>query len=1358
MTPSLDHSPVARRWRIAASASRVLLGVALAGWCALLLAWAALQWWIVPRVEAWRPWLQAAATRALGVRVELQRIEVVRGGVMPQLALHGVRLIDAQGREALHVPLAQAVVSLRSLLQLGFEQLVVDGLALQVRRLPDGRLQVAGVEVTPGADDGALADWLFAQREVVLRGAQLTWIDEGRPQAPPLTLTDVVAVLRNPGWRHELRLDATPPSPWGQRLSWRARFTQPPWQLARGDWRRWSGPWYLEAPALDAGALAPYLDLTAWGLQTVHGVGAVRVWGDVRAGQWVSWVADVHGQDVNLRWDAAREPLALARMQGRVTLQRDGERVRWRTQGLQVDAAEGLRWPEGDVTLELTPSGGQGWRAWALQADRLDLAVLQRLGRVLPLGEPARWLDELRPAGVVQGLQWRWQAAGGDGTPARWSGRGRVQGLTLAAGPVTPPHTWGRPGVEGADAEFEFDERGGRAEVALRRGAITLPGGFDEPRLAFDQLQATLRWRLQGQAIELEVPRLTLANADAQGEGRLSWRTADPARSGARDRFPGVLDLDLRLSRADGARVVRYLPHEVGADVRAYLRDAIRAGRASDVRWRIQGDLWDFPFAQPHQGTFQVQAQLHDVTLDYAPASVLPAGSLPWPALQLAQAQLRIDGSRLEVRAARGSVRGMPGLQVLAEATIPDYMAEAPRLQVQGSVRGPLAQALRVVAQSPLQAMTGGALDAAQGSGLVEVPLELTMPLADTGATRVRGQVRLAGNEVQLSPAVPPLLEVRGTVEFTDQDWRLAGVGARALGGEVRLSGGSLPGQPQRLRVQAQGNASAEGLRAQSAWGWARWLGRHAQGSAGYSVTLEGGGDGLGVRVETDLRGLRLDLPAPLAKAAEAAWRTRVELQPVAPSTGGGRDRLRLQVQAEALPGGALLAEYEREHQGERTRVLRGRLALGTEPPSWPDEGVVAALRLTALSADGWMQALDAGGSSDAAGAALADAQAYWPTRLGVAVQRLQWGGRTFDGVTLGGSRSGDLWRLTVAARQADGSVELDLGAQPRVRARLSRLLLPPGAEADIERLASQPRALPAVDLVVDDFELAGRALGRLEVQAINRDAAQGGVALREWRLQHLQLTLPEARLSARGNWAPTAALTAPGQAASARRTVLQLRLDIDDAGALLERFGWPGTVRGGRGRLEGSLGWLGSPLALHLPSLSGELELDLQRGQFLKADPGVAKLLGVLSLQSLPRRLTLDFRDVFSEGFAFDSVRGHAAIARGVASTHNLQMKGVSAAVLLEGSADLVRETQDLTVVVVPELNAGTASLLASMVNPVTGLGTLLAQLVLRQPLQAAATQTFRITGSWADPQVERVARTITPSDSTANPAERTP
>ena len=136
--------------------------------------------------------------------------------------------------------------------------------------------------------------------------------------------------------------------------------------------------------------------------------------------------------------------------------------------------------------------------------------------------------------------------------------------------------------------------------------------------------------------------------------------------------------------------------------------------------------------------------------------------------------------------------------------------------------------------------------------------------------------------------------------------------------------------------------------------------------------------------------------------------------------------------------------------------------------------------------------------------------------------------------------------------------------------------------------------------------------------------------------------------------------------------------------------------------------------------SLGGNLKLNVENGQFLKTELGSAKLLSVLSLQSLPRRLSLDFRDVFSDGFSFDSLRGDVTIDKGMASTRNLQMRGVNAVVLMEGQVDIPRETQHLTVI---------------------GLGSFVAQYIFRRPFMAAATKEFLIDGTWADPRVEAVA-----------------
>jgi uncharacterized protein YhdP len=202
----------------------------------------------------------------------------------------------------------------------------------------------------------------------------------------------------------------------------------------------------------------------------------------------------------------------------------------------------------------------------------------------------------------------------------------------------------------------------------------------------------------------------------------------------------------------------------------------------------------------------------------------------------------------------------------------------------------------------------------------------------------------------------------------------------------------------------------------------------------------------------------------------------------------------------------------------------------------------------------------------------------------------------------------------------------------------------------------------------------------------------------------------------------------------------LNFALVLRDSGGLITRLGTPDAIRGGEGRLEGDVSWQGSPITLDYASMNGKMNLLVEKGQFLKTEPGAARLLGVLNLQALPRRLTLDFRDVFSEGFAFDFVRGDVRIEQGIASTNNLQMKGVVAGALIEGRADIVRETQDLKVVVVPEINAGTASLYVATINPLIGLTSYLAQSILAKPLIRAGTSEFHVDGTWSDPRVTKV------------------
>ncbi|RUP33457.1 MAG: TIGR02099 family protein [Curvibacter sp.] len=1351
-----DPKPIpSRGLKLFSALARWALRVLLAFWIILAASWGALHGWIVPRIAEFRPTLERQATRALGLPVRIGHISARSEGLIPTFELEDVVLSDREGREALILPRVVAALSPRSLWNLGFQQLYIERPELEIRRTPEGRLRIAGLEIDPASPgDDRISDWVFSQAELVVASGIVHWSDELRGAAP-LSLSEVNVVLRNSPRRHLMRLDGTPPPDWGERFTLMGQFRQPLLSVHRGRWRDWNGQLFGSFDRVDVARLRRQIDL---GFEVASGQGALRVWADVAKGQFTGAVADVALSDVNVQFAADLEPLALKSVQGRLGGHRLPGGFDASTTGLQFLTADGLRWPGGNAFVSYTQADPRHPAKGELRADRLDLVALSQIAHRLPLGDAVhRWLKAQAPRGLVESVQAQWQ--GPADAPERFSVKGRASDLALTAHePV--------PGVAGLDLDFDLNQGGGKAAVRINQGQLELPGVFDEPLLPVDQLQAQLQWTQQGEQLAVQVADLRFANADLRGEGRLQWRSAEPGKTPGRSPSPGVLDLTASLSEADATRVHRYLPRGLPKDVRDYVREAVTAGRIGRAQFRVKGDLRDLPFANPRQGEFRISAQVRDAGLAYVPKSLMPPGTAPWPALTRLNGELIFDRQSMHVKGATAQFAGLPDLQVVrVEADIPDLMHTV--VGVDATVRGPLADALGIVNNSPLSRITNQALAQAVATGPAEVKLKLALPIAQIERSKVQGSVAFTGgNDLRVVPQAPQLSRLRGSVAFSDTGFQLNGVQARALGGDVRLEGGmrpppagTLPPDPV-LQLRANGTFSAEGLRQAGELGFVAGLAAQASGSAPYSLVL---GMRLGqpeILVQSSLQGLALNLPAPLGKTADAVMPLRFDNSLVreAQLQGPLRDQLLVDL------GRQVQIHYVRDIAGPQARVLQGSIAVGLGPGEsapLPDSGVMASVHLPLVDLEAWEQALTRAGGPARPTAAVASgheavAQGYLPNALAVRADTLVFDGRNLHQVVVGGSREGQVWRANLDAAELNGYLEYrppgPAGAG-RLFARLSRLKLAQSNQSEVEALLDeQPTSIPALDIVVDDFELRGKRLGRVEIEAVNRG---GEGAQREWRLNKFNILTPEATLTATGNWASLPLPTVgPRLLSERRRTVMNFRFDIRDAGQLLTRLGMPGVVRQGHGALEGQVAWMGSPLTLDYASMAGQLGIQIEGGQFLKADPGLAKLLGVLSLQALPRRLTLDFRDVFSQGFAFDLVRGDARIEQGIASTNNLQMKGVNAAVLMEGKADLARETQDLKVVVVPEVNAGTASLVATAINPAIGLGTFLAQLFLRKPLMEAATQEFHIDGTWTDPRIVRQTHSPRDNPSASPPA----
>lgn len=1419
--PSVQPEKPSRRLRWAAFALGVLMWLLATLWGVFGIVWLVLHGWIVPRIGEWRPQLESVVSQALGVPVRIASITAKSTGVIPSFELRGVTLLNPQAQVAVSLPRVLATLSPRSLLGLGFEQLMVEQPQLDIRRTADGKIYLGGLDVSTSVNNrvshSRAADWLFAQPELVVRGAQVRWTDD-LLGAPPLTLTAVDLVMRNTASRHAMRLDASPPPEWGSRFTARGVFRQPLFSRAAGDFATWSGQVFADFGSADLSRLRQFLKLEALAtlaLDFQRGSGALRGWADIRKGRVTGGTADVALQNVAVRLGPQLDPLAFTQVAGRVGGEQRPDGFEFSTQALRFTMVDGLQWPGGNLTLKHTDSQGNKPSQTDLQADRLDLAALAQIASRLPLAPAVRAdIVSFAPRGLVQALQARWQ--GPLDAPVTYSAKGQVTGLSVAAraAPDAPAAASvaasgagsagaasravvGRPGVSGAAVAFDVSHAGGHATLAMTDGVLDLPGVFETPRVPVDTLSANVQWTRDGLKTQVQLRDLQFANADAQGRAQIAWRSADAAGAVP---LSSSVDVQGTLSRANGAQVHRYLPLVLPNQARHYVRDAVLQGQLSDVTFKVVGPVQKIPFVDTSLGEFRISAKVQNGQLAYVPPALQPVGSAPWPALASLSGELLFNHGAIDIKGVTGKLLDMPNLQLVrGDARIPD-LTQNTTVEATVALRGPLSDALRFVNTSPLAAMTGQSLAGATGSGNANYRVKLNLPVFAIATSQVDGTVVLAGNEVRLAANAPSMSQLKGTVAFSERGFSVRDARARMLGGDVRFDGGMrlgprpAPGVPDTdpsVAFKAQGTVTADGLKQASELGLdgtLAYLVRSTAGGASYTATLGFRRGAAEFSLASSLQGLALDLPAPLGKPASTSLPVRIEKILLPDSLVAGQklqDQLSLSLgapnAARGAAGSMAAIGYVRDISEAVPRVLRGALVVGpaaAEGFSLPATGVTANLDLPVVDLDAWAAVLDdtplapavptpsaAGDSASTApafrGRVNALAQGYLPTTMAIRATELVVQGHRLNRVVVGGTRDGTVWRANVDAAELNGYVEFRQpgrasasspagGLSGRLYARLSRLSLAAGAASQVEAVLNEPPAsIPALDIVVNDVELRGRKLGRVEIDAVNRSAALSGSGVREWRLNKLNVILPEARLSATGNWAALNAQadtsTVTGAArplADRRRSAMKFTLDIADSGELLRRFGMPDVVRKGKGKLEGQIGWVGSPLSLDYPTLAGQLNVNIESGQFLKADPGLAKLLGVLSLQSLPRRLTLDFRDVFSDGFSFDFVRGDVQIDKGLANTNNLQMSGVNAAVLMEGSADLAHETQNIRVVVVPEINAGTASLIATAINPVVGLATFLAQIFLRTPLMQAATQEFHIDGTWADPRVTKIDR----------------
>ena len=655
-------------------------------------------------------------------------------------------------------------------------------------------------------------------------------------------------------------------------------------------------------------------------------------------------------------------------------------------------------------------------------------------------------------------------------------------------------------------------------------------------------------------------------------------------------------------------------------------------------------------------------------------------------------------------------------------------------VHVKGVARGPAASVINLVTNSPLQNGRAGRLKNFEITGNVEIPLDMHLALYLGGPNKVDGEARFAGNRFTELEQRLVLDDVTGSVVFSNREWHGADLRAVFDGTPVDLViNGALQDAHYDNEFQMKGVSPAAGL--------LRYLQRYAPpvhawletnqrldaltGSAPWQIALRvpsaaGRAAGLPQRLVLDssLAGLGIELPWPLAKRAEESRALHIE--------AAIKDHMANHIRIDLKDALSVELEASRGADGlphiHRAEVVFGSL----EPKFSTTQGINLSGYIALLPLNEWARFVQRMPHSEAG-----DDNAL-PVKFDVQISDLRLLGRKFKDVRLSGERQTERWQLRADGPDVSGRIEIPRDATHGVlRLDLQHLHLrralkraTAGKTNDLD-----PRRLPAFEMHCADFSYGKMALGQADISTSRHVAGL--------TLDKLHFKGDDYSILATGDW-----LVDGG----AHKSQFDISVTATALGSLLSRFGYRvANIKHGTTDIDIQAHWAGTPADFALAHINGSFQLEVTNGRFLDIDPGTGRLFGLLSLQALPRRLTLNFEDLFTKGFVFDRIAGVFQLQDGNAYTNNLLIEGPSARFDIAGRTGLAAKDYDQHIVVTPAL-PNSLPLAGALFGPI-GVGAGAAYYIGSKMFKSIPEQmnrflgrTYTITGSLENPVVKRI------------------
>ncbi|OUR87117.1 TIGR02099 family protein, partial [Methylophaga sp. 42_8_T64] len=852
------------------------------------------------------------------------------------------------------------------------------------------------------------------------------------------------------------------------------------------------------------------------------------------------------------------------------------------------------------------------------------------------------------------------------------------------------------PGVSGLSATVDW--RDGVATVDLDSHQLTLyPEKWLKDAVFFDSVSGQLRWQ-QDLNWQVELSALQLWNDDftLQLDGHLKHDN-------------GVTDSDItvKLDQVEISRWQHYVPQSIlDEDFKEWANPAFVAGKVVDGDIRLTGNIAEFPFdAKPEQGQFEMKLNVEGVQLHYAP---------DWPDLVDLTGTITGKNNLLNIQSKHGHIAGFNFAEV--NTKINRYLKGKPILTTNGLLTGTTQQALGFLQNSPLKQRFSKVAEVITAEGDSDITLALMVPLADTDNAEASGHVSFKHSQL-INPEFPQLKlsEIEGALQFNNNGVSAQGITAILLDQAVSIN--VVPEKTETV-IDITGEFATINLNNM----WKNSLPDYISGQAAYQARLSVYEKTLGefeidVAVESDLKGINVDMPLPLGKNQD-------QILPFSVAIKHHGDEL------------SYAAKYGKNINAivvpSTNANWRGEIRLGKGKAILPKSGMVIKGQLDEISIDDWLSWQEKQSvNTDSSALAYIDTISMNIGQLNAYQQQI-------TGIAFTAERAAQDWRISLHSDQVKGNVnwphKFD-SATPIIMDFDHVYLQMPKTDTQVINAAqesSQKTDLwPSINFHTQRLEVDDMKFGEINFLATRHETS--------WDVDAAILKSASINASIKGQWQ---------QLPTGEQSHFKLSAASDDFRSLLADLGYQQVMEADNVDIKMDLSWPNSPVDFSRSNIVGQLTMDVGKGRMIDVEPGAAgRIFGLLSVATIPRRLALDFTDLFGKGFSFDSINGSFGLSNGTAYTDDLSMKGSSATIDVVGPVNLIEKTYDQTIKITPNV-ASTLPVAGAAVGGPIGLGVGTAILIFDKlvgelfdkQIVNLISYSYNLTGPWDEPQLNIV------------------